>query len=83
VGLIMICAYPAIHHAARGAILDLLQQITGRSMASGAFFAAEPLVFFAATLGLALWCDNLGELMRAPPCHTPAPRLGHLSPMGR
>jgi len=65
VGLIQVAAYPINHHPARGAIRDLMQQTAGRAPAGLGFVAAETLLFFGTTLGLAIICDDLGVYWQA------------------
>jgi hypothetical protein len=61
IGLIQCCAYPVNHHPARGAVRDFVRQTTGACLGGRAFYVLEPLLFFSATLGLALLCSDLGE----------------------
>jgi sodium-coupled neutral amino acid transporter 7/8 len=62
IGLIQICAYPVNHHPARGAVLDFVRHTTGANLGGAVFHVIEPLLFYGATLTVALACSDLGEL---------------------
>ncbi|KAL4457498.1 hypothetical protein ABPG75_012363 [Micractinium tetrahymenae] len=64
IGLIQVAAYPVNHFPARGAVRDMVHLATGRSPAGASFVAAETLAFFGATLGIALVCDDLGNIFK-------------------
>jgi hypothetical protein len=60
IGLIQCVSYPVAHHPARAAIYDLLLQLNGGRGIPG-FRTAETLVFYSATLAVALTVTDLGE----------------------
>lgn len=64
VGLIQVAAYPVNHFPARGAVRDVVALAAGRTPAGAGFVATETLAFFGATLGIALACDDLGDIFK-------------------
>ncbi|KAI3436527.1 hypothetical protein D9Q98_005944 [Chlorella vulgaris] len=63
IGLIQICAYPVNHHPARGAVLDFVRHTTGANLGGAVFHVIEPLLFYGATLTVALACSDLGVIL--------------------
>lgn len=62
VGVLEIASYPVNHFPARAAVRELVAHATGRPMGGRAFDVVETLVFFFATLALALKVTNLGAV---------------------
>ena len=62
VGVLEIASYPVNHFPARAAIRDFVRGVCGAELGGTAFSTAETIVFFGATLALALVVEDLGAV---------------------
>ncbi|KDD75444.1 hypothetical protein H632_c683p2 [Helicosporidium sp. ATCC 50920] len=64
VGAMKVVSYPINHNPARRALKDVMEQATGRSWEGPLFHYGATLLFFGATLALALRVHDLGVVFK-------------------